>query len=32
VIAGLLLLGVVGAVSQAVATKNDRRAYPPPGK
>jgi pimeloyl-ACP methyl ester carboxylesterase len=32
VIAGLLLLGLAGAVSQAVATSNDRRAYPPPGE
>jgi pimeloyl-ACP methyl ester carboxylesterase len=32
VIAGLLLLGLAGAVSQAVATGNDRRAYPPPGE
>jgi pimeloyl-ACP methyl ester carboxylesterase len=32
VIAGLLLLGLVGAVSQAVATSRDRRAYPAPGE
>ena len=32
VIAGLLLLGLAGAVSQAVATSRDRRAYPPPGE
>jgi len=32
VIAGLLLLGLVGAVSQAVATSSDRRSYPPPGE
>ena len=32
VIAGLLLLSLVGAVSQAVATSRDRRTYPPPGK
>jgi pimeloyl-ACP methyl ester carboxylesterase len=32
VIAGLLLLGLVGAVSQSVATSRDRRAYAPPGE
>jgi len=32
VIAGLLLLGLAGAVSQAVATSRDRRAYTPPGE
>lgn len=32
VIAGLLLLGLAGAVSQAVATSSDQRTYPPPGE
>jgi pimeloyl-ACP methyl ester carboxylesterase len=31
VIASLLLISIVGAIAQAVATRNDRRAYPPPG-
>ena len=32
VVVVLILLGVLGAIYQAIATANDRRKYPPPGQ